>query len=125
MNPQAVSRRRQKEGIMLNISLGSQGFPGLSRATSLWHHPVQLPKGCRASRMKTPQPISLEARRVLREGKRKQDESTSRVRRGEFVLFQLKASTSRETAATASPEGHSPLHFPPTTKLSCVHSIRS
>ena len=32
---------------MLNISLHSQGFPGLSRATSLCHRSVQLPMACR------------------------------------------------------------------------------
>ena len=47
LNPQAVSRRRQKEAVLLDISLNSQGFPGLSRATSLCHHTVQLPMACR------------------------------------------------------------------------------
>ena len=41
MNPQGVSRMRQKEGVMLDISLIAQGFTGLSRAASLCHRSVE------------------------------------------------------------------------------------
>ena len=86
-------------------------FPSLPR-DSRGYQELHL---CATAQLKTTQPVSLGARRVLRKSKGKKDESTSRVQRGERVLVQLKASTYRDTIALASPGAyhHSTSHPPP------------
>jgi len=78
-----AERGDEAEQMSLNKSLISQGFPGLSRTTSLWHCTVQLPMVCRIINNETNTGwqcwVRVEVKRVLREGK---DESTSRAQRG-------------------------------------------